>query len=453
MKLLTLEEQKRRLVNIESAERRNRAYFKRRRVRDYLPGQVVYSLSDYPYKASFAPTEYDVELVRELARRGVGLIQLHEDWNDAARVHGADKYSCYDPEGLKKFIDLCHSEGIKIIPYVSTGYFQVTDPDFRPEFVRYNSPLVARHMNYLRCSPESEYWCKFIIEKNFRVIDEYGFDGIYNDMGYDKKQMIKTAALARGETEYTVPYGYEIEDLLSTIYSGIKERGGIYKLHADSNLAPACRDKVYDYLWIGENMTKAEFGAGKDYFGYVVPCPDFEAEAEGDYHFHVAKSVPFLQFPLIARGRPIMGLAAHAPGVTYYQGLNEGKRGWHNRVYEYMKEHPNGPYVYGLWSSIPDNPENLDVWSHYLALYRPMVEENSLVYIELTDCEDILSPLGSGIYASMFVNEEKYITVSNFTGKPYELCLDGIWENRESGERGSSFTVPNGRIIFLREVY
>jgi len=209
---------------------------------------------------------------------------------------------------------------------------------------------------------------------------------------------------------------------------------------------------VYDYLWIGESMTKPEYGVGKDYYDYVVPCPDFNADVQGDYHFHVAKSVPFLQFPLIARGRPITGLAAHAPGVTYYQSLNEGKRAWHNRVYEYMKEHPNGPYVYGLWSSIPDAPENLDVWSHYLSLYLPMVEENSLAYIQLTDCEDILSPICENLFASMFVNEEKYLVVSNFTGKPYELRLKGVWENRESGERSASFTVANGRILFLREV-
>ena len=148
-----------------------------------------------------------------------------------------------------------------------------------------------------------------------------------------------------------------------------------------------------------------------------------------------------------------MGRAANVPGVTYYQELTAGKRGWHNSIHEYMKEHPNGPYVYSLWSSIPDAPENLDVWSHYLALYRPMVEENSLVYVELTECADVLSPIESGVYASMFVNEEKYLTVSNFTGKPYELRLSGIWENRESAERSTSFTVPNGRIIFLREVY
>ena len=453
MKTLTHEEHKRRLHNIRTAEENNRSYFKRRRIRDYLPGQVVYTLSDYPAKASFAPTEYDFELVHDLAKRGVGLIQLHEDWNDAMRIHGADKYSCYDPEGLKEFIALCHSEGIKVIPYVSTGYFPVTDPNFRPEFVRFHSPFIARHMSYLRCSPESEYWRKFIIEKSFEVIDKYGFDGIYNDMGYDKKQMIKDAAIARGETEFTVPYGYEIEDLLSTVYSGIKERGGIYKLHADGNLAPACKDKVYDYLWIGESVQNAKIGVGKDYYGYVIPCPDFMANVEGDYHYHAAKSVPFLQFPLLARGRPIMGRAANVPGVTYYQELTAGKRGWHNSIHEYMKEHPNGPYVYSLWSSIPDAPENLDVWSHYLALYRPMVEENSLVYVELTECADVLSPIESGVYASMFVNEEKYLTVSNFTGKPYELRLSGTWENRESAERSTSFTVPNGRIIFLREVY
>ena len=77
-----------------------------------------------------------------------------------------------------------------------------------------------------------------------------------------------------------------------------------------------------------------------------------------------------------------------------------------------MEEHPNGPYVYSEWSVIPDNPNDFDIWAKYMALYKPMVEENSIAYIELRDCADILSPLPQHVYASMFVNDETYFAVS-----------------------------------------
>lgn len=50
---------------------------------------------------------------------------MHEEWNDGIRKLGADKFSSHDPEGMKAFIRLCHDFGIKVIPYVSTGFFDV----------------------------------------------------------------------------------------------------------------------------------------------------------------------------------------------------------------------------------------------------------------------------------------------------------------------------------------
>ena len=119
------------------------------------------------------------------------------------------------------------------------------------------------------------------------------------------------------------------------------------------------------------------------------------------------------------------------------------------RVMEYMKEHPNGPYVHSLWSDVPEDENEYSVWSKYLALYQPMVEENSVAYIEISESEDVLSPISSRIAVSMFVNEETYLVVSNFSGADYTVDLRGIWRNRENGNTASSFTVKNGSVIFL----
>ena len=91
------------------------------------------------------------------------------------------------------------------------------------------------------------------------------------------------------------------------------------------------------------------------------------------------------------------------------------------------------------------------MWKKYAKLYDPMVTENSLAYIELRDCGEILSPLDENIYASMFVNEKVYLVVSNFKGRPYELRLSGKWRNRETGEVSDTFTVENKTILFVEK--
>ena len=56
---------------------------RRERIEHFIPGQVIYNLGEYPAPFKIRPTEYDYELIKSLAERGVGLIQIHEEWNDA----------------------------------------------------------------------------------------------------------------------------------------------------------------------------------------------------------------------------------------------------------------------------------------------------------------------------------------------------------------------------------
>ena len=68
--------QKKRIDNIRHAEGANKKYYKRVRISDYISGQAIYNLGDYPARVSAQPTEYDVRLVKSLAQNGVKLIQL-----------------------------------------------------------------------------------------------------------------------------------------------------------------------------------------------------------------------------------------------------------------------------------------------------------------------------------------------------------------------------------------
>ena len=198
MKNPTLEQHRKRIDSINRAEQGNRKYLQRHRVQDYMPGQATYNLGDYPARFSIEPTEYDYNMLKSMAENGVELIQIHEEWNEAIRHFGADKFSSHDPKGLQKFVDLCHDFGIKIIPYISTGYFQVTDPDFRESFARTKYELVCSHFRYRKCWAGSPTWREYLLPRTFAVLDQYGFDGIYNDWGYDGAWMALDRAKAAG---------------------------------------------------------------------------------------------------------------------------------------------------------------------------------------------------------------------------------------------------------------
>ncbi|MCX5757094.1 MAG: hypothetical protein NTU83_01015, partial [Candidatus Hydrogenedentes bacterium] len=67
---------------------------------------------------------------------GIQLIQLFDDWNDSLRLFGGHKLRAINPEGFRRFVGMVHQRGMKVIAYISTGFIQRTDPDFRAEWSR-----------------------------------------------------------------------------------------------------------------------------------------------------------------------------------------------------------------------------------------------------------------------------------------------------------------------------
>ncbi len=452
MEKYSLAAQQTRLENIRFAQKYAAGCYRTERVRNYLPGQVTYNLGDEPARVSAMPTEYDHRLIASLAQRGVQLIQLHEEWNDAMRLHGADKYSTPDPEGLHKFVDLCHGCGIKVIPYVSSGYLQPGDPAYRPEFSLTDASWSGSYKYYRKGSAGSAAWREFILRKTFEVMDTYGFDGIYNDWGYDGLNLAMQTARDRGEVfdRTNLPYDPEIEDLLCLLYEGIHARGGICKLHDDSTFG-AYRQRVYDYLWIGEAVRDPKtLMIYRDAPLYIVPCPDKTFFNESMPRMFFALSIPFMQFPLLPHGRPWKGEGADAPGVKF----NKKSSSYAHllKIRDYTRAHPNGPYVYSHWSSIPDDPAYLDRWSMFLALYRPMVVEGSIVHICLEDTGLFRQPLPKDTLVSMFTNERQYLVISNLGDAPITAPLAHAWRNRETGETVNVIGIPAGDIRLLERI-
>ena len=78
-----------------------------------------------------------------------------------------------------------------------------------------------------------------------------------------------------------------------------------------------------------------------------------------------------------------------------------------------------------------------------------MTEDQTVAFMEIRESEEILSEIPDKVFVTEFVNEERYMVVSNMTDRPYVLNTRGIWEDRVSGAAGMKFEVPAKRILFL----
>ena len=434
-------------------------------VSDYLPGQVVYNLSEYPVPTPLAPTAYDEELLRSFADAGVGLIQIHEDFNDSQRVLGADKFSSYDPEGLQRFVDLVHSLGMKIIPYISSGYFDIRDPDFDERW--YDSArgrLIELYFDYARCSPASPQWRAYLLSKVERLLDGHAFDGLYNDMGYDRSR--DAEPLPEGQVRPGPPPHAAIEDLLEQLYSLAHRRGGVVKLHGFP-FDIAGRAQVYDYVWVGEGVASLDKlrQETQSLPPYVVPCPDMSRAEVIDEHELYRQTIPYMQFPLRVDGRPVTGERASVAGVPYQP---EDRCFWtrHMRaIGKHFREHPEGPHTYGWWDSCPGRAEARQVWLDYFALYRPMVTPGSRVWVDVPANAIFDWRLPEEVVASFFVNEETYLVLANHGAREATVASRWQWEplgapasreglspSKASRQPCSRIVVQPRQLLFLRRV-
>ncbi len=441
----TNEYYRKRIGNVKYANSAVKSCLKKMHIHNYIPGQVIYNLGEYPNKMTIRPTEYDYNLIKKLSENGVGLIQIHEEWNDAMRIMGADKFSSHDKEGLKEFISLCHSFNIKVLPYISSGFFDERDPDFTEKFVAApDIKLVQNYYRYRCCNAASPEWNKYLFDNLRRIMEEYGFDGIFNDMGYDRRD-------DEGNVYGMEDYDPFIEDLLVRMYSVVKnEYGGIVKLHIGEIQLPVTNEKIYDYLWVGESCkTSEELIKTINYSPYVIPCPDYKFTEETNADIYFARALPFLQFLLRLDGRPITGERSCAPGVEYH---DDAESRHFKKIREYYLKHPNGPFVYSEWSDIPDDEGIREKWFEYLKLYKPMVSEDSLCFIDIAEDSGITAVRpDEGIHMSMFVNDECYLCISNLGKKSSTVIFKEKWTDRVTGKCDTAAEIPAGGMVFLRK--
>lgn len=449
-----------RLRHLAECDRRIRKCLRKRPVVQYLPGQVVYNLGEYPCRKPWDPDDWDEAQLQEYRRAGIELVQVHMEWCDSSRLFGGDMFSPVNEPGFRRFVAMCHRQGLKIIPYISTGYFESTDPNFRPEWAK--SIAVEAHYKLARCLPESPGWRAYLLPKLRRILDEYGVDGFYNDVGYARDPKTKGSEDEGIGAKSAVNADAAFEDLLGIVYDEVKRRGGVVKVHAGlwyrGAQKPPLDPKLYDYLWVGETADQPDKQreALKDHPPYLVPCLDLArtpVASEDDLYLH---ALPYLQFPVLLAGRPYTGERASIPGVRYKPEPTNPKiftRSSHLRkIWEFYQKNPNGPFSYGSWDSCPGRPEARPTYYRWLKLYRAMVEVGTSAYLEVTDSDLFSAPLPAQVTASVFANRNLYLALANYstqdatveTSDVYQSCTD------EAAAPGKSWRLKPRSLLVVR---
>ena len=130
----TAEDHRRRLKNIAACTQKIRKCMRKHLIADYLPAQCVYNMGEYPSQKRWEPEEYDEQELDRLKAHGIQLIHVMDEWNDRYGMFGGNKLTAVNPQGFKRFVEMVHRRGMKILAYASTGYFIRTDPDYREDW-------------------------------------------------------------------------------------------------------------------------------------------------------------------------------------------------------------------------------------------------------------------------------------------------------------------------------
>ena len=453
--LATADEHRRRLRNVAECNRGIRTCLRRHLVTDYLPGQVAYNLGEYPCRRPWNPDDWDEQQLDEMKAAGIELVQVMEEWNDLLRLFGGNKFTPVNERGFRRFVQMVHSRGMKLIVYVSACFLDRTDSGLQPEWVR-PPDLEIVHWHLAHCSPTSPGWRAYLLPRVLRILDTYGLDGLYCDLGY-LALYLKGAAASQDEVpafEETATHEGPIEDLLGIIYGEVRRRGGIFKVHRDGNLAPATRSKLYDYLWVGEGITNADHmrEAVKNHEPYVVPCLDLSRATitrEDDLYLH---SIPYLQFPLLLAGRPFTGERALIPGIKYPPEEQDFWTAHCRKIWRHYQAHPEGPHSYGIWDSCPGRADARATYYRWLKRYRALVEPGTWAYLELGDSDFFRRPLPKGVVASAFANRKLHLVLAHYSDAEVLVETAGRFVALDTATTpGRSWAVPSRSLMILQQ--
>ena len=207
----------------------------------------------------FSPFEGTNErAIDRIARLGVNTLYIHEKWND---IQNSPFLTSDTAARLRLIVKEAHARGMRVIPYF--GY----------EFSTL-SPLYGEKAEEFLCSDVTWHWYRFpwqrapqvcqnsgwqdvFVQNVERLMDEFGFDGLYLDSIYPTRACRNEKhgcgyRDADGILHPTYPV-FAVRNLMKRLYAIVKKRGGIICSHTSGSL-PVTSLAFSDVVWEGEYM-------------------------------------------------------------------------------------------------------------------------------------------------------------------------------------------------------
>ena len=455
--------ERKRLENLKYARESLRSWHRREVLTDYIPGHVWYNWAEYPAERCPTPTEEDEARFAFYKEKGMGLVKIHEEWNDALEIFGLDKFTPNNEKAFRAIIDLAHRYGMKFLPYMSSGYFDRRSRSYDPKWeVRYRGKTLAleeAYFDYGLSSPRSPGWRAFLMNHIERLFDRYGIDGLYDDVGYDPLAFLDPPAPGQGHVdafEESAQVHGAFEDLIQQIYSVVKRYRGIFTLHAwefcNPAISAAPRFKCWDYLYVGEGIRDMNQmrRTVRNLPPFVFYIPDWRVVPVEDQAKVYALSMPYLQFPVLYHGRPITGKMYKGKKLTYKAGSTAVA--WPHLIAEHYKKRPDDPPVLSPWDSIPGNARTLENYFRYFEIYRRMTKPGSHVYVDVRDQSLLAGPAWPDMVLSAYVNDEFHLVAANFMQESNALLLRDKWTDTETGATSREWKLDPFGMKILRRV-
>lgn len=197
-----------------------------------------------------------------LSRLGVKTLYLHEKWND---IQNSPVLTERTRRRLRCITDECHARGIKVIPYFGYELSSLSPyyARYGRELLRLSSPDTPTANSWNRVPAqrdipvcENSRWAEIFVNGVERLLEEFGFDGLYLDTLTEGHSCGNTlhgcGHVEDGKVVESFPTD-GVRRIIKELSRFVHKRGGVMCCHGYGSMTlPA----IYyaDYLWEGENF-------------------------------------------------------------------------------------------------------------------------------------------------------------------------------------------------------
>lgn len=115
------------------------------------------------------------------------------------------------------------------------------------------------------------------------------------------------------------------------------------------------------------------------------------------------------------------------PGVQYASEQDFWVRRCHE-AWKFFQAHPDGPYTYGGWDSVPEHPDTRSAHARWLRQYKPLVEDGTWAWLEVSESDLFAAPLPAQAVASVFANRDLYLVLANYGAAAVQIATTDRFE-------------------------